>query len=156
MIIWAAVIFYLSSKTAPESTVQSQTIITSVAGSFGKYIEDLETLSYIDGIFRETAHGIEYCILAMLLFNALFLCVNYRHQEEILLTAETGVECTDKYRIFNCIVCCVLVCTIYALSDEIHQIPIPGRAFQLMDLLIDFAGILLGTAIMVIKMVRHK
>jgi len=32
----------------------------------------------------------------------------------------------------------------YALSDEIHQLFVPGRAFQVFDLFIDFLGSLFG------------
>ena len=142
--VWAYVIYYLSSKTAPESTVQSQTLISTFAGIFGKVIKDADVMTNIDGIVRETAHGVEYLILGFLVYRALYICLNYRKQEELLLTAETGIECTDKFRTFNCFVCAVLVCTIYALSDEVHQIAVPGRTFQLLDLAIDFCGIVIG------------
>lgn len=33
---------------------------------------------------------------------------------------------------------------LYALSDEFHQLFVPGRAFQLSDLLLDSIGIILG------------
>ena len=101
-------------------------------------------MTNIDGIVRESAHGVEYFIFGMLVFNALFTTLNYRRQEELLLTAETGIECTDKFRSVNCMICSCLVCSIYALSDEIHQIPVPGRTFELLDLAIDFTGIVLG------------
>ena len=157
VIIWASVIFYLSSKSAPESTVQSQTIINSFAEILGTVIEDEEMMTSIDGIVRESAHGIEYFILGMLVFNALFTTLNYRKQEELLLTAETGVECTDKFRAINCMICACIVCSIYALSDEIHQIPIPGRTFELLDLAIDFTGIVLGIiAISVLYKIGNK
>jgi VanZ family protein len=32
----------------------------------------------------------------------------------------------------------------YALLDELHQIPIPGRSFQWLDLLTDAGGVALG------------
>ncbi|RJX27810.1 MAG: VanZ family protein, partial [Acholeplasma sp.] len=37
-----------------------------------------------------------------------------------------------------------------ALLDEIIQIVVPGRAFQLSDLLIDLSGIILGSLIVII------
>lgn len=144
VIIWASVIFNLSAKTAEASTVQSQGLISTFTGLVGAIIPDEETMTRIDGIVRETAHGIEYFILGMLLFNALLVTLNYRKQEELLLTAETGIECTDKYRALNCFICSLLICCIYAITDEIHQIPIPGRTFQVLDLIIDFTGSLLG------------
>ena len=36
---------------------------------------------------------------------------------------------------------------VYAISDEIHQIFVPGRAGQIRDVLIDFAGALFGVVI---------
>lgn len=36
---------------------------------------------------------------------------------------------------------------LYALSDEIHQIYVPGRAFQVADLLLDLTGITIGVGI---------
>lgn len=38
----------------------------------------------------------------------------------------------------------------YALTDEIHQIFVPGRAFQISDLAVDLGGIALGTVVFVI------
>lgn len=37
------------------------------------------------------------------------------------------------------------ICMLYALSDEFHQIFVPGRAFQLVDLGLDLLGSSLGT-----------
>lgn len=144
VIIWASIIFNLSSKSAPESTVQSQGLITTVVGFFGQVIDGEEEMLQIDGIVRETAHGIEYFIFGALVFNALYICLNYRKQEEMLLTAETGIEVIDRFRAINCIICAILISSIYALSDEIHQISVPGRAFQLMDLFIDMIGAIIG------------
>jgi VanZ family protein len=35
-------------------------------------------------------------------------------------------------------------CELYALSDEIHQIYVPGRSYDVPDLFLDGAGILIG------------
>ena len=143
VLLWASIIFYFSSKTAPESTVQSQSIIFTFAGFFGSVIEGEEEMLRIDGIVRETAHAIEYLILGALSFNALFLSLNYRKK-----ISEIRIEGIDKYRALNCIICAILICTIYALSDEIHQLSVPGRAFQLLDLIIDFIGVVAGVLLM--------
>jgi VanZ family protein len=37
----------------------------------------------------------------------------------------------------------------YALFDEIHQVFVPGRAFQFLDLSLDAVGILLGLGVWV-------
>ena len=41
----------------------------------------------------------------------------------------------------------VIIAWGYALSDEIHQFFVPGRAFQLIDLTVNFFGILLGIGV---------
>lgn len=38
----------------------------------------------------------------------------------------------------------ILICIIYATSDEIHQIFVPGRACQIRDILIDSIGSITG------------
>jgi hypothetical protein len=40
-------------------------------------------------------------------------------------------------------------CLVYAVIDELHQVPIPGRTFQWADLLSDAVGVALGLAIVV-------
>lgn len=42
---------------------------------------------------------------------------------------------------------CIALSWAYAWTDEIHQIFIPGRAFQISDLLVDLAGIIVGSVI---------
>lgn len=126
VIIWASVIFYLSSRTAADSTVQSRGLINSFTGLLGFFIQNEETLTRVDGIVRESAHGVEYLILGIFVFNALYTTLNYR------------------FRALNCFICSWLICCIYAITDELHQIPVPGRTFQVLDLVIDFAGSVIG------------
>ena len=52
-----------------------------------------------------------------------------------------GGKLHDKY------VIALIISIIYAISDEIHQIFVPGRSFQFTDILTDSAGSLLGIAI---------
>ncbi len=49
--------------------------------------------------------------------------------------------------------CPVIACTlsfIYAVTDEIHQIFVPGRACQFQDMMVDLAGIISGMAVYVV------
>lgn len=139
VILWAGVIFYLSSRTADESTIQSQTVIGSFSRIFlGTVIEDEVVLSNIDGIVRESAHAVEYAIFSVFIYIAVFttLCVNEKIKE---LPVKAVLNKTAIYS--------AVLSLLYALSDEIHQIPIPGRAFEIKDLLIDFIGIIIGIII---------
>ena len=43
-----------------------------------------------------------------------------------------------------------LLCVAYAMSDEIHQLFVPGRAGQVRDILIDSSGSFVGIAIVLL------
>ncbi len=75
-------------------------------------------------ILRTLAHFGEFAVLGLLV-NNLFFAVK------------------DKLRPLLCI----LISWGYAWTDEIHQIFVPERAFQLFDLTVDLGGIVLGTAV---------
>ena len=69
-------------------------------------------------IVRDLAHFLEYLILGL-------LCSTLCEQKK------------DFWLV-------VIFCIIYAISDEVHQIFVPGRAFQLLDIMIDSLGSFLG------------
>ena len=48
------------------------------------------------------------------------------------------------------------VCVIYAMSDEFHQLFVPGRTCKLTDVLIDSSGSLLGICIVIIFVNQFK
>lgn len=51
----------------------------------------------------------------------------------------------------------ILLSALYGLTDEIHQLFVPGRAFQWVDVLVDGLGILLGLSLYVfIQFMRPK
>ncbi len=112
------VIFYLSHQRAEESAELSM----SVMGLVGKILSGLVAVLGHDG-FRTLAHGLEYCGLGALLFHAFW-------------------QSTGSSRPFLSLGVAVL----YALSDEIHQIFVPGRAFQISDIAVDAAGAAIGIA----------
>ena len=74
---------------------------------------------------RTCAHFLEYAGLSVLVYNAL-------------------------YRSFCCTkpVLSVAVSAIYAVTDEIHQLFVEGRAFQISDILIDSAGAVSGVTVL--------
>lgn len=80
-----------------------------------------------NSIIRETAHGIEY-----LGFTAL-ICAFLRSMD---IKALKGILLS------------VAIGTGYAVTDEIHQIFVPGRAFELFDICIDSAGAVIGALLM--------
>lgn len=113
-----AIIFSLSHQPSTESAELSTNVMNLVGRIFTKFVEAIGHDN-----FRSLAHALEYCGLALLLFNA------YYHtflKPCALLSFASSV--------------------VYSLADEIHQIFIEGRAFQLVDLAIDAVGSLAGVA----------
>jgi VanZ family protein len=48
---------------------------------------------------------------------------------------------------FKGIVIAFLICVLYAVSDEVHQLYVPGRGCQITDVLIDSGGALAGISL---------
>lgn len=79
-------------------------------------------------------HFMEYTVLVFLLARALVW--RARPAEPALLAA-------------------ILLGALYALSDEIHQVFVPGRDFQTLDLVLDWTGALFGVWLYLLS-VRQK
>ena len=116
MLLWMFLIFLMSSFDATESTNQSNFIVNIITNIFK--IENIELLSFI---IRKLAHFTEYLILGLLVANMF-----------------------TKSNINNLYLISIILCIIYATSDEIHQLFVPGRACQLRDILIDSIGSITG------------
>ena len=78
-------------------------------------------------IIRKCAHFIEYLILGILVYNMF-----------------------KSFNISDIILCSILLCALYACSDEIHQLFIQGREGKITDCLIDLIGS--STGILLIKL----
>ena len=72
------------------------------------------------------AHFTEYLILGILVLN--YLSTYGKLNKRMLIVA-------------------LIICYLYAFSDEIHQIFIPGRTAKVLDTLIDGSGSLIGLII---------
>lgn len=118
LIIWMIFIFVMSSFSATESTNQSSTIVNIISNIIT--VNDIHLLTVI---IRKLAHLTEYFILGILTYNVF----------------------KNNYKSINL---SIIVCLLYATSDEIHQIFIPGRTGQITDVLIDTIGALIGIIIL--------
>lgn len=114
VIIWMTIIFIMSSFNSTESSSQSNFIVDIVANIF--HITNTSTLSII---IRKLAHYTEYLILGILVMN-----LNNNKSKSIYLS--------------------IIICLLYAISDEFHQSFVPGRSCQLYDIAIDSLGSLSG------------
>ena len=115
VITWMTIIFLFSSFDSTESSAQSGMIVNFMANLFN--INNIELISLI---IRKLAHFTEYFILGILVVN---MMKDYH----------------SKYFLIS-----IIICTIYAISDEVHQIFISGRSCELIDILIDFLGSILS------------
>lgn len=122
VIIWMAIIFSFSSQTAVDSTDLTVGLLDRVLSFL--HLEDLESL--INMLFtpvRKMAHYIIYLILGLLILNFI---------KEFDLSLK------------EMIIASLLICIMYAVSDEIHQIYVDGRAGRVIDVFIDTLGSITG------------
>ena len=129
LVFFMIFIFYMSSKPAAESNVTSEWVIKIL-----KIVKlDLDTWfgSVANFIVRKIAHFSEYFILSIISYATL------REDEN-----------RKKSAIYA-----IIICFLYACSDEIHQYFVPGRAMLFTDVLIDTSGGICAMAI--IKILPH-
>ena len=122
--LWMIFIFVMSSFDATSSSNQSNFIVDIITSIIN--IKDIGLLSLI---IRKLAHFIEYFILGVLVINFIT-----RYDKKIIIA--------------------ILLCIIYATSDEIHQIFVPGRSCQIIDIMIDSLGSIMG--IYLYKLITKK
>jgi len=128
VLLWMAVIFTLSSQPAADSNKLSKGITEVVLEAIDTIIPEKEfDVDDFNNIIRKNAHFFAYLLLGGLVLNALRLS-SHRSWE---------------YRA----VIAVAICGLYAVSDEIHQMFVPGRGAQLKDVLIDTSGAVGGIVI---------
>lgn len=139
LVLWMIVIFSFSSADANKSTGTSDKVITTMIEIKDK-ITDQETpisekeIIVKNSIFyvRKIAHITEYLILGFLMFNLL-----------------------KQYSVTN-IYYAIILCVLYSCTDEFHQLFINGRSGSFRDVLIDTIGILLGTYLYKILVIKKK
>lgn len=127
---WMAVIFSFSARPAVESQEQSYFIGRMVADVVqrisGFAWSGEQRQLFVEGIdfyIRKGAHASEYAVLGMLI---LWVMDNF------------GRLPRGAWRWGW------LAGTLYAVSDEVHQCFVPGRACQLRDMIIDGLGVFAG------------
>lgn len=128
--IWMLFIFYLSHQSATESSQLSAGIterILSIIEGMVLYINlDLGDFHFF---IRKAAHFIAYFILGILIMNAL------SKNDAITL------------KLFSY---ALIICIVYAISDEVHQLFIPGRSGEARDVIIDSIGSFVGMSLYVL------
>lgn len=128
VILWMVLIFIFSHQPAAESNELSTGITKKLYDLIMMLAPnnklDQESLNYI---IRKSAHFVIYLFLGLLTANGL------------IHSNITG---------FRSVFLALLICILYAISDEIHQLYVPGRSGQVSDVFIDSLGGLSGIIIM--------
>lgn len=134
IIIWMCIVFKFSSQPSTESSQLSGGITKAILSFFnvleGKTIEQQ---SQIETIVRKLAHYSIYTIGGILILS---------HVNLYKISANKKVIVSQ------------LIGTLYAATDEIHQLFVPGRSGEIRDVCLDSLGVITG--IIIIKLLKRK
>jgi len=129
-ISWAAVlicmflIFNLSSQTAKQSNELSKFVTRVIVNTVNMVFPEADfNAGNLNNIIRKNAHFFAYLVLGVLIINAFM---------------KSGMS------VYRSIALTLLICVIYAASDEFHQMFVSGRGAQVTDVLIDRVGTSVG------------
>lgn len=127
VLLWMGIIFYLSAQPAKESSELSSVVMNWLLVLVENWLAVDE--SFFHFVVRKGAHLSAYFILAVL---TMFAVETSFSQKRI----QAGVV--------------FVICVLYAMSDELHQLFVPGRSGQISDVGIDAVGAILGIGIYII------
>ena len=127
VLLWMGVIYGLSAQVAVESNALSHGVTEIVVETVQAVVPSVElSVDTLNHLVRKNAHLFAYLVLGMLVSHAF---------------ARNGLHGSEnaKYTI--------RICVLYALSDEVHQMMVPGRGPAFMDVMIDSLGVCIGLSI---------
>ena len=125
VIAWCAFIYYMSDRSALDSAEQSSRVVAALNAILSAFLGEGRVAASSLAI-RKAAHFSEYLILGGLLFQA--LRTSRRTSPGIWPVFALG--------------------TFYAVTDEIHQLFVSGRAMRWYDVAIDAAGVLVSVLLL--------
>lgn len=130
LITWMFIIFCFSAQDSNESkNTSNQVIIKTVEFIKQEQLSEPEKEKIIEKFIlpvRKSAHFFSYFILGILI--------------TLLLK--------DYYNItITTFIYALIFCFIYACTDEIHQLFVPGRAGQFLDVIIDTTGAIISISL---------
>ena len=123
-LLWMAVIFILSQQPASISSGQSGVFVEQL-----RHIAPSVDQQLLTFLVRKGAHIFAYFVLGILTFNALWR-VDF-----------------SKFKLKCPAMLSIIICALYATSDEFHQLFIIGRSGELRDIMIDSCAAMVGVFI---------
>lgn len=122
ILCWMYVVFGFSNAGGEESTGISMRIAEF-------FVKDKTYIHFVEQIIRKIAHLSEYAIGGFLVYG-LFLTFNLKSKTQFIGSW--------------------IFITIYAITDEVHQLFIPGRTGKVTDVLIDSLGAIIGICVLLL------
>ena len=135
IVLWMSTIFGFSAESGEQSQSLSDKITIRVVNILNADYDNMsiaqqrEYFNTISFFVRKTGHFGEYAILGILMVTFIMTFETIRNLRRIGMLP---------------ILITTLVGMIYAATDEIHQLFVPGRACMVTDVMIDSAGALTG------------
>ena len=123
LVLWMILIFMLSSEVSTISSARS----SFIAGSISSYLPAFISVDSVVFFVRKSAHIFAYFVLGILTYNVSKDCKKITFKSMFMFS--------------------YLFVLLYAISDEIHQLFVPGRSCELRDVLIDFTASVVGILI---------
>lgn len=130
LVSWMIIIFAFSSQPAVISDEKSKYIIKlfEILGlNLNSMLGDMANFAV-----RKAAHFLEYFILCVFAFNAVY----------------------EERNLKNTVIASIIIVFLYACSDEFHQLFIPGRACRFTDVIIDTTGGSLASLILYFRQIK--
>ena len=131
ILIWMITVFIFSNEKETESKVTSRKVTVAIVQAIsGQDIsDDEELLKDVDKVVRKLAHYTLYTIGGMLIISFIYTLEKSK-KEKILYSIAFGI--------------------CFVITDEVHQLFVPGRTGRLLDVGIDTLGIITGVLIFLI------
>lgn len=138
--IWMITVFNFSNQPAETSTNTSGNTIKAIINIFPniRKLEENEKeqiVSNLQPIVRKLAHFSIYTLGGLLIYNFI-----------------------NTYDIVNKrkMIYSFIIGGVYAITDELHQLFIPGRSCEIRDVCIDSSGVIIGICIIVLLIKFRK
>jgi len=127
--IYAALIFHISSLTDPTKAISDLSLIPQIIETIEKHSFPLPIgfIEYLSYNIDKVGHITLYFGFGILLYLTLSSSKNAGIREHAIIFA-------------------MILGTIYGLTDEIHQLFVPGRTASIADLLANITGLVLAQA----------
>ncbi|MCI6757191.1 MAG: VanZ family protein [Lachnospiraceae bacterium] len=141
-VLLAVMIFCFSAQPSTDSSDLSKTVtaelLRAASGAFDLHLQAFQIAAFVakyEHLVRKAAHFTEYFVFALALSHGF---------------ARNGIDGRKRFFLT------VLVIFLYAGSDEIHQLYVPGRSGQFRDVCIDTAGGAAGSLLCVLHSRRIR